>query len=206
MSPFLLSTMVFSRSWQQLVTPIWVVRTCKRRPFLLHAWLLTSTSDQRVINHLAKQYNKKNDVDITKDLKTMGKLKREVEKAKRTLSSQMSTRIEIESFHSGNDFSETLTRAKFEELNMDLVCRVFSAHIMSCCADCRYSLRRPSSPLSKCSKTPRSRRMISMISSWLVDLPEFPRSCLCWKPTSTAKRQARTSILMKLLLLALPFK
>lgn len=50
----------------------------------------------------------------------MGKLKREVEKAKRTLSSQMSTKIEIESFHDGNDFSETLTRAKFEELNNDL--------------------------------------------------------------------------------------
>lgn len=76
--------------------------------------------DQRIINHFAKQYNKKNNVDITKDLKTMGKLKREVEKAKRTLSSQMSTRIEIESFFQGNDFSETLTRAKFEELNMDL--------------------------------------------------------------------------------------
>lgn len=45
--------------------------------------------DQRVINHFAKQYNKKNNVDITKDLKTMGKLKREVEKAKRTLSSQV---------------------------------------------------------------------------------------------------------------------
>ena len=76
--------------------------------------------DQRIISYFAKQYNKKNNVDITKDLKTMGKLKREVEKAKRTLSSQMSTRIEIEAFHQGNDFSETLTRAKFEELNMDL--------------------------------------------------------------------------------------
>lgn len=32
----------------------------------------------------------------------------------------MSTKIEIESFHDGNDFSETLTRAKFEELNNDL--------------------------------------------------------------------------------------
>ncbi|KAH9911205.1 heat shock protein 70 family [Fomitopsis serialis] len=42
------------------------------------------------------------------------------EKAKRTLSSQQSTRVEIESFENGNDFSETLTRAKFEELNMDL--------------------------------------------------------------------------------------
>ena len=32
----------------------------------------------------------------------------------------MSTRLEIESFFKGEDFSETLTRAKFEELNMDL--------------------------------------------------------------------------------------
>ncbi|KAK6073912.1 glucose-regulated protein [Seiridium cupressi] len=76
--------------------------------------------DQRIINHFAKSYNKKNNVDITKDLKAMGKLKREAEKAKRTLSSQMSTRIEIEAFFEGKDFSETLTRAKFEELNMDL--------------------------------------------------------------------------------------
>ncbi|TEA21103.1 Endoplasmic reticulum chaperone BiP [Colletotrichum sidae] len=76
--------------------------------------------DQRVINFFAKSYNKKNNVDITKDAKAMGKLKREAEKAKRTLSSQMSTRIEIEAFFEGKDFSETLTRAKFEELNMDL--------------------------------------------------------------------------------------
>ncbi|KAK6537196.1 ATPase with role in protein import into the ER [Orbilia ellipsospora] len=76
--------------------------------------------DYRVIQYFTKSYNKKNSVDITKDLKTMGKLKREVEKAKRTLSSQMSTRIEIEAFHDGNDFSESITRAKFEELNIDL--------------------------------------------------------------------------------------
>src|SRR5277367_3719828 len=76
--------------------------------------------DQRVIDHFVKIFNKKHDCDMTKDLKSMGKLKREVEKAKRTLSSQMSVRIEIESFFDGKDFSETLTRAKFEELNIDL--------------------------------------------------------------------------------------
>merc|ERR1711922_326 len=48
------------------------------------------------------------------------KLRREVEKAKRALSSAHQVRIEIESFFEGDDFSETLTRAKFEELNMDL--------------------------------------------------------------------------------------
>jgi len=76
--------------------------------------------DQRIINYFAKKYNKENNVDITKDLKTMGKLKREAEKAKRALSSQKTTRIEIEAFFNGKDFSETLTRAKFEELNLDL--------------------------------------------------------------------------------------
>ncbi|KAK3329431.1 putative Hsp70 chaperone BiP/Kar2 [Apodospora peruviana] len=77
--------------------------------------------DNRVIDHLAKKFNKKNEgLDITKDAKAMGKLKREAEKAKRTLSSQMSTRVEIDGLFDGVDFSETLTRARFEELNLDL--------------------------------------------------------------------------------------
>jgi heat shock protein 5 len=50
----------------------------------------------------------------------LGKLKCEVEKAKHTLSSQQSMCLEIESFEDRNNFSETLTRAKFEELNLDL--------------------------------------------------------------------------------------
>lgn len=76
--------------------------------------------DNRVIDYFVKLYKKKTGTDVTSNLRAMGKLKREVEKAKRTLSSQQSTRLEIESFEGGNDFSETLTRAKFEELNMDL--------------------------------------------------------------------------------------
>ncbi|KAM4063013.1 hsp70 protein [Hirsutella rhossiliensis] len=76
--------------------------------------------DQRIIDHFTKLFKKKHNVDVSKDLKATSKLKREAEKAKRTLSSQMSTRIEIEAFIDGKDFSETLTRAKFEELNMDL--------------------------------------------------------------------------------------
>jgi len=76
--------------------------------------------DNRVIDYLVKVYKKKTGTDVSSNLRAMGKLKREVEKAKRTLSSQQSTKIEIESFEDGNDFSETLTRAKFEELNMDL--------------------------------------------------------------------------------------
>ncbi|KAI0063058.1 heat shock protein 70 [Artomyces pyxidatus] len=76
--------------------------------------------DNRVIEHFVKLYKQKTGTDVSKNLRALGKLKREVEKAKRTLSSQQSTRLEIESFEGGNDFSETLTRAKFEELNVDL--------------------------------------------------------------------------------------
>ncbi|KAJ7620567.1 heat shock protein 70 family [Mycena polygramma] len=76
--------------------------------------------DNRVMEYFVKSYKKKTGTDVTGNLRALGKLKREVEKAKRTLSTQQSTRIEIESFENGNDFSETITRAKFEELNMDL--------------------------------------------------------------------------------------
>uniref|UniRef100_A0A7P0TB36 Endoplasmic reticulum chaperone BIP n=1 Tax=Homo sapiens TaxID=9606 RepID=A0A7P0TB36_HUMAN len=76
--------------------------------------------DQRVMEHFIKLYKKKTGKDVRKDNRAVQKLRREVEKAKRALSSQHQARIEIESFYEGEDFSETLTRAKFEELNMDL--------------------------------------------------------------------------------------
>jgi heat shock protein 5 len=76
--------------------------------------------DQNVMNYLVKKYKQKTETDVSGNLKALGKLKREVEKAKRALSAQQSTRIEIDAFENGNDFSEVLTRAKFEELNMNL--------------------------------------------------------------------------------------
>jgi endoplasmic reticulum chaperone BiP len=76
--------------------------------------------DQRVIEYFVKLYKKKTGKNIRTDQRAVQKLRREVEKAKRALSSQHQTRIEIESFFDGEDFSETLTRARFEELNIDL--------------------------------------------------------------------------------------
>ena len=76
--------------------------------------------DQRVMDYFIKLIKKKYNKDISKDRKALGKLRREVECAKRALSSQHQVRVEIESFFDGIEFSEPLTRAKFEELNMDL--------------------------------------------------------------------------------------
>jgi len=76
--------------------------------------------DQRVMEYFMKLYKKKTGKDVRKNDRTVQKLRREVEKAKRALSSAHQAKVEIESFFDGEDFSETLTRAKFEELNMDL--------------------------------------------------------------------------------------
>jgi heat shock protein 5 len=76
--------------------------------------------DQRVMEHFIKLIKKKHNVDIRTNKRSMAKLRREVEKAKRTLSSQHQAKIEIESLVNGEDFSETLTRARFEELCQDL--------------------------------------------------------------------------------------
>jgi len=76
--------------------------------------------DQRVMEHFIKLYKKKKGKDLRKDTRAVQKLRREVEKAKRALSAAHQVRVEVESLMDGEDFSETLTRAKFEELNMDL--------------------------------------------------------------------------------------
>jgi heat shock protein 5 len=76
--------------------------------------------DQRTMEYLLKQFQKKSGLDAHSDKKAIQKLRREVERAKKILSSQTQTRLEIEAFHGGQDFSETLSRARFEELNMDL--------------------------------------------------------------------------------------
>ncbi|CAE7625833.1 BIP5 [Symbiodinium microadriaticum] len=76
--------------------------------------------DQRVMQHFMKIFEKKHGKDMSKDKRSIQKLRREVEKTKRALSSTHQARLEIEALYDGTDFSETLTRARFEELNADL--------------------------------------------------------------------------------------
>ncbi|KAG2446797.1 hypothetical protein HYH02_008357 [Chlamydomonas schloesseri] len=76
--------------------------------------------DQRVMEYFIKLIKKKYKKDISGDARALQKLRREAERAKRALSSQHQVRVEIEALYEGIDLSEPLTRARFEELNMDL--------------------------------------------------------------------------------------
>merc|ERR1719172_619032 len=72
------------------------------------------------MDHMFKTFKRKYGKDAAKDKRAVQKMRREVERAKRALSSAHQARVEIEALHDGVDFSEMLTRARFEELNNDL--------------------------------------------------------------------------------------
>jgi len=76
--------------------------------------------DQRVMQYFIKSAEKNHGVSIENDKLALQKLRKEVERVKRTLSTQQQARLEIDDLVSGFDFSETLTRARFEEINNDL--------------------------------------------------------------------------------------
>jgi len=76
--------------------------------------------DQRVMDYFSKMVQKKTGTDISTDDRATQKLRKEVERVKRALSSQKQARLEIGDLVKGFDLSETLTRARFEELNNDL--------------------------------------------------------------------------------------
>lgn len=76
--------------------------------------------DQRLMDYFITQFKRKNNIDISKDKRALQRLRKQCEYAKRTLSSQTSTKIDCEALSNGIDFSSVITRAKFESLNIDL--------------------------------------------------------------------------------------
>jgi endoplasmic reticulum chaperone BiP len=76
--------------------------------------------DQRTMQYFIKKTLAKHGIDISKDATAIQKLRKEVERVKRSLSAQNQARLEIDDLVPGFDFSETLSRARFEELNADL--------------------------------------------------------------------------------------
>ncbi|XP_059429409.1 heat shock cognate 70 kDa protein 2-like [Corylus avellana] len=76
--------------------------------------------DNRMVNHFVKEFKRKHEKDISGNPRALRRLRTACERAKRTLSSTAQTTIEIDSLYEGIDFYLTITRARFEELNMDL--------------------------------------------------------------------------------------
>ena len=81
--------------------------------------------DNRVIDYIAEEFKKENGIDLKADKMSLQRLKEAAEKAKKELSSTMSTNINLPFITASQagplHLNMDLTRAKFDELTADLV-------------------------------------------------------------------------------------
>ena len=81
--------------------------------------------DQKIIDYLVDNFKKANGIDLSEDKMALQRLKEAAEKAKKDLSSAVTTNISLPFITQGSNgplhLEESLTRAKFEDLIKDLV-------------------------------------------------------------------------------------
>ena len=76
--------------------------------------------DSRMVNHFIQEFKRKYGMDMSKNSRSLRRLRTACERAKRILSSSSETSVEIDSLFEGIDFYSKISRARFEELCSDL--------------------------------------------------------------------------------------
>ena len=85
-----------------------------------HTHLGGEDFDNKLVDYCMADFKKKAGIDIAKNARALRRLRTQCEKAKRLLSSAITAPIECETLADGEDYNTTLSRAKFEELCMEL--------------------------------------------------------------------------------------
>ena len=76
--------------------------------------------DSRMIDHFVEEFKKKFKKDPTENKRALRRLRTACERAKRQLSSSTVAHVEIDGFFDGIDFTTSMSRATFENINADL--------------------------------------------------------------------------------------
>jgi len=76
--------------------------------------------DNRLVDHFVNEFKRKHKKDMSGNKRALRRLRTACERAKRTLSASSQANIEIDSLVDGEDFYTSITRARFEELCVDL--------------------------------------------------------------------------------------
>lgn len=76
--------------------------------------------DNRILDFCVKEFKKKHKKDLRKDPRSIRRLRTACERAKVSLSTVTNATIEVDSLYEGIDFSATITRARFENLCVDI--------------------------------------------------------------------------------------
>lgn len=75
--------------------------------------------DNRMVDYCLQELKRKYKKELTDNQRALRRLRTSCERAKRTLSSSNVANIEIDSLIDGMDYNTTISRAKFEDMNMD---------------------------------------------------------------------------------------
>nr|KYP57732.1 Heat shock cognate 70 kDa protein [Cajanus cajan] len=76
--------------------------------------------DNRMVNYFVEEFKRKNKVDISGNPRALRRLRSACQRAKKILSYDVTANIEVDALFQGTDFCSSISRAKFEEINMDL--------------------------------------------------------------------------------------
>jgi molecular chaperone DnaK (HSP70) len=79
--------------------------------------------DERVVADALRLFQLSSNKDASTDQRAVARLRDKCERAKRVLSKQGEVNIEVDDFFDGENLVQTLTRARFEQLNVDLFMR-----------------------------------------------------------------------------------
>merc|ERR1719230_247633 len=75
--------------------------------------------DNRMVDYFIQEFKRTHKKDIRSNQRALRRLRTSCERAKRTLSSATQAHLEIDGLYEGVDFVSTITRARFEDMNMD---------------------------------------------------------------------------------------
>ena len=76
--------------------------------------------DGKLVNYVMEEFKRKHKVDLSENKKAVRRLRTVCERAKITLSSTTQTTVEVDAIQDGLDLNVVVTRAKFENLCMDI--------------------------------------------------------------------------------------
>ena len=85
-----------------------------------HTHLGGEDFDNKLVEYCINEFKKKSGIDISRNARALRRLRTQCEKAKRILSAATQAPIECETLAEGEDFFLNISRAKFEELCIDL--------------------------------------------------------------------------------------
>ena len=95
--------------------------------------------DHRLVKYMLDEFKEKHNIDLmATNKRAVYRLRNACEKAKHELSLAVKTSIDVDALSGDTDFSSSITRERFEEINVDLFSSIIDL-VKKCLNDCKFT-------------------------------------------------------------------